>query len=130
MGQVLHGCAHTTEVVRRAIQHSQKSLNDLAEQYGINRKTVAKWKTRGFANAGGGPTDCPDRPCGRAPRLDAGRADQGKIIVSVDPLALSQLLEQGAVETTRTAIIDVFDAGLLAQFGDAQPRREALVLPP
>ncbi len=50
--------------------------------------------------------------------------------MSVDPLALSQLLEQGAVKTTRTAIIDVFDAGLLAQFGDAQPRREALVLPP
>jgi len=40
MGQVLHGCARTTEAVRRAIQHSQKSLNDLAEQYGINPKTV------------------------------------------------------------------------------------------
>jgi uncharacterized protein YjcR len=36
--------------VRRAIQHSQKSLNDLAEQYGINPKTVAKWKKRGDAN--------------------------------------------------------------------------------
>jgi transposase-like protein len=50
MGQVLHGCARTTEAVRRAIQHSQKSLNDLAEQYGINPKTVAKWKKRAFAN--------------------------------------------------------------------------------
>ena len=28
------------------------------------------------------------------------------------------------------AIVDVFDAGLLAQFCDAQPRREALVLSP
>ena len=50
MGQVLHGCARTTEAVRRAIQHSQKSLNELAEQYGINPKTVAKWKKRSFAN--------------------------------------------------------------------------------
>jgi len=50
MGQVLHGCARTTAAVRRAIQHSQKSLNDLAEQYGINPKTVAKWKKRSFAN--------------------------------------------------------------------------------
>ena len=50
MGQVLHGCARTTEAVRRAIQHSQKSLNALSEQYGINPKTVAKWKKRAFAN--------------------------------------------------------------------------------
>ncbi|MGH6853191.1 MAG: IS481 family transposase, partial [Methylocella sp.] len=50
MGQVLHGCAGTTEAVRRAIQHSQKSLNDLAEQDGINPKTVAKWRKRSFAN--------------------------------------------------------------------------------
>ena len=42
MGQVLNGCARTTEAVRRAIQHSQTSLNALAAQYGINPKTVAK----------------------------------------------------------------------------------------
>ena len=50
MGQVLHGFARTTASVRRALQHSQKSLHELAEQYGINPKTVAKWKKRGFAN--------------------------------------------------------------------------------
>jgi transposase-like protein len=50
MGQVLDGCARTGEAVRHAIQHSQKSLNDLAEQYGINPKTVAKWRKRSFAN--------------------------------------------------------------------------------
>ena len=50
MGQVLHGCARTTAAVRRALQHSQKSLNELAAHYGINPKTVAKWKKRGFAN--------------------------------------------------------------------------------
>jgi hypothetical protein len=46
MGQVLHGCATTTEAVRRAIQHSQESLMSLARRYGINPKTVAKWKKR------------------------------------------------------------------------------------
>jgi hypothetical protein len=44
MGQVLHGCATTTEAVRRAIQNSQESLRALAKRYGINQKTVAKWK--------------------------------------------------------------------------------------
>src|SRR6266852_4865382 len=47
MGQLLHGCATTTEAVRRAIQNSQKSLRTLAKRYGINPKTVAKWKKRG-----------------------------------------------------------------------------------
>ena len=46
MGQVLHGSATTTEAVRRAIQHSQESLRALAKRYGINPKTVAKWKKR------------------------------------------------------------------------------------
>lgn len=46
MGQVHHGCATTTAAVRRAIQHSQESLRALARRYGINPKTVAKWKKR------------------------------------------------------------------------------------
>ena len=46
MGQVLHGSATTTEAVRRAIQSSQESLRSLARRYGINPKTVAKWKRR------------------------------------------------------------------------------------
>jgi transposase InsO family protein len=50
MGQILHGSARTTEVVRRAIQHSQASLNALAAQHGINPKTVAKWRKRDFAH--------------------------------------------------------------------------------
>ncbi|MBY5824047.1 helix-turn-helix domain-containing protein, partial [Rhizobium leguminosarum] len=46
MGQILHGSARTTEAVRRAIQHSQESLRALSKRYGINQKTVAKWKKR------------------------------------------------------------------------------------
>ena len=50
MGQVLHGSARTTKAVRRAIQHSQASLNALAARHGINPKTVAKWRKRNFAH--------------------------------------------------------------------------------
>jgi len=46
MGQVHHGSATTTAAIRRAIQHSQASLRQLAKRYGINPKTVAKWKKR------------------------------------------------------------------------------------
>ena len=46
MGQILHGSARTTEAVRRAIHDSQESLKVLARRYGINPKTVAKWKKR------------------------------------------------------------------------------------
>ena len=46
MGQVHHASATTTAAVRRAIQHSQESLRALAKRYGINPKTVAKWKKR------------------------------------------------------------------------------------
>ena len=46
MGQVLHGSARTTEAVRRAIQHSQASLRDLARRFGINLKTIAKCPKR------------------------------------------------------------------------------------
>jgi hypothetical protein len=55
MGEVLHGSATTTESVRRAIQHSQESLRTLAKRYGINQKTVAKWKRR--ASVADLPTD-------------------------------------------------------------------------
>jgi transposase-like protein len=46
MGQILHRCATTTEAVRRAIQHSQESLRTLSKRFGINQKTVAKWRKR------------------------------------------------------------------------------------
>lgn len=46
MGQILHGCATTTQILRRSIQQSQRSLSDLAREHGLNRKTVAKWRSR------------------------------------------------------------------------------------
>lgn len=49
MGQVLHGSATTTEAIRRAIQNSKESLRALSARYGINPKTVAKWRKRSSA---------------------------------------------------------------------------------
>ena len=46
MGQLLHACARTTEKVRRDIQNSEESLSKLSKRYGINPKTVAKWRSR------------------------------------------------------------------------------------
>ena len=57
MEQVLHGSARTTAAVRRAIQASSESLAKTARRYGVNPKTVAKWRGRaGVADAPMGPT--------------------------------------------------------------------------
>ena len=46
MGQVLHGCAKTTHAVRAELQRSKASVTTLARQFGINPKTVLKWRKR------------------------------------------------------------------------------------
>jgi transposase InsO family protein len=74
MGQVLHGSARTTEAIRRAIQHSQASLRALAKRYGINPKTVAKWKKRDTV------ADHPTGP--REPRSTVLSVDDEAIIVA------------------------------------------------
>ena len=74
MGQVLHGSATTTEAVRRAIQHSQASLRSLAKRYGINQKTVAKWKKRTST------TDVPTGP--KEPKSTVLSVEEEAIIVA------------------------------------------------
>jgi transposase-like protein len=74
MGHVLHGSARTTEAVRRAIQHSQASLSDLARHHGVNPKTIAKWRKR---------CSVADQPTGpKAPRSTVLPAAQEAIIVA------------------------------------------------
>ena len=46
MGQVLHGSAKTTHAVRAELQRSQASSAELARRYGLNDKTVRKWRSR------------------------------------------------------------------------------------
>jgi transposase InsO family protein len=74
MGQILHGSATTTEAVRRAIQHSQASLRTLARRYGINQKTVAKWKRRSSV------ADLPTGP--REPRSSVLSIEDEAIVVA------------------------------------------------
>ena len=46
MGQILHGSATTTHAIRAAIQRSKASAAALSRTYGINPKTVLKWRKR------------------------------------------------------------------------------------
>jgi transposase InsO family protein len=46
MGSVLHGSARTTPRVRAELQAAEASTRALAAQYGLNPKTVAKWRRR------------------------------------------------------------------------------------
>ena len=74
MGQVLHGSATTTHAIRTAIQRSKASLKDLAARYGLNQKTVAKWRKRAFVN------DAPMGP--KAPRSSVLSSEEEAIIVA------------------------------------------------
>ena len=74
MGQILHGSATTTEAIRRAIQNSEESLRALAGRYGINQKTVAKWRKR---------TSVADLPTGpKEPKSTVLTLDEEAIIVA------------------------------------------------
>jgi hypothetical protein len=55
MAGVLHGSARTTPRIRAELQASQESSRALAAEYGLNPKTVAKWRTRTVT------TDAPHR---------------------------------------------------------------------
>src|SRR4029077_6382433 len=74
MGQILHGRATTTHAVRAAIQRSKAPLKELAAQYGLNHKTVAKWRKRAFVN------DVPMGP--KAPRSTVLSPEEEAIVVA------------------------------------------------
>src|SRR5215218_4423267 len=46
MAGVLHGSARTTPRIRAELQASQEATRVLAARYGLNPKTVAKWRNR------------------------------------------------------------------------------------
>jgi len=73
VGQVLHGSATTTHAIRAAIQRSKASLQALSERYGINPKTVAKWRRR---------TSLEDRPMGpKVPRSTVLSVDEETLVI-------------------------------------------------
>ena len=46
MGGILNGSARTTPRIRAELQASQASTRSLAAEYGLNPKTVRKWRGR------------------------------------------------------------------------------------
>ncbi|EIZ87068.1 integrase catalytic subunit [Methylobacterium sp. GXF4] len=50
MASVLHGSARTTSHIRAELQVSQESSRALAAAYGLNPKTVAKWRGRSLTS--------------------------------------------------------------------------------
>ena len=57
MAAGLHGSARTTPRVRAELQRSQEATRRLAAHYGLNPKTVAKWRKRtSTADAPMGPS--------------------------------------------------------------------------
>jgi transposase InsO family protein len=126
MGQVLHGSATTTEAIRRAIQHSQESLRTLARRYGINQKTVAKWKRRSSV------ADLPTGP--REPRSSVLSIEDEAIIVAFRRHTLLPLddclyaLQATIPCLTRSALhrcLQRHGIGRLPQVGGDKPAKKA-----
>lgn len=46
MVQILHACARTTEKTRRGIQLRQETIMKAAKGFGVNAKTIVKWRKR------------------------------------------------------------------------------------
>src|ERR1700722_14221180 len=131
MGQVLHGSATTTEAVRRAIQHSQASLRALEKRYGINQKTVAKWKGR---------TSVADVPTGpKEPRSTVLSAEKEAVVVAFRRHTLLPLddclyaLQPTIPRLTRSSLhrcLQRHGVSRLPQVeGDKEPRRKFKTYP-
>src|ERR1700733_1587423 len=74
MGQLLHGCAKTTHAIRKELQRSKASIQELSRRYNINPKTVVKWRNR----VEEGIRDRSNAP--KSPRTALSAADQALII--------------------------------------------------
>ena len=88
MGQILHGTATTTHVIRAKIQTSEKSIRELAKLHNINPKTARKWKNRDSVE---------DQKCGC-------KAGQGTVLTELDEAII--------IETRRKTLLpldDLFD---------------------
>jgi hypothetical protein len=75
MGQVLHGSATTTHAIRSALRRSKAPVKELAARYGLNQKTVAKWRKRGFLH------DAPMGP--KAPRSTVLTVEEEAMVVAL-----------------------------------------------
>ena len=123
MGQVLHGSATTTAAIRRAIQHSQASLRELADRYGVNPKTVAKWRGReGTADRRTGP---------KSPRSTVLTPEEEAIVVAFRRHTLLALddclyaLQATIPHLTRSSLHRCFQRHGIARLPDVEGDRPA-----
>ena len=101
MGSVRHGCVRTTPRVRAELQASQEPTRTLARRYGLNPKTVAKWRQR---------TTTADAPMGPRARSTV----------------LTEAEEQLAVEFRRRTHLPLDDLlGCLRAHSRSEPERAA-----
>ena len=105
MGGVLHGCARTTPRLRAGLQASQTSTRAFVRRYGLDPKTVAKWRARTTT------ADAPTGPRRRSTVL--AEAEEAAVVefrrrtlLPLDDLQYS-LGEGPCVETLRAADIVV-----------------------
>src|ERR671913_1721354 len=88
MAAGLHGSARTTPRVRAELQGSQEATRRLAARYGLNPKTVAKWRRR---------TTTADRPMGPArPRSTVLTEAEEAIVVEFPPPENATVMLGGA----------------------------------
>ena len=121
MGQVLHGSATTTHAIRAAIQRSKASIQALSERYGINAKTVAKWRKR---------TSLEDLPMGpRAPHSTVLSADEETLIVAFRRHTLLPLddclyaLQATVPHLTRSSLHRLFERHAISRLPGAEGTR-------
>jgi hypothetical protein len=118
MVQILPGSATTTHAVRAAIQRSKAPLKDLAAQYGLNHKTVAKWRKRAFVHdAAMGP---------RTPRSTVLSAEEEALVIAFRKhtlLALDDCLYPPAARGTPRRLLGRYNFAKAAQ---DPPRAHAL----
>ena len=77
MASVLHGSARTTPRIRAELKAAQAPARFLASQYGLNVKTVLKWRNR---------PETSDAPMGPTPK------EKGRLVVSLPGGANLKLL--------------------------------------
>ena len=125
MGQVLHGCATTTHAVRAAIQRSKATVPEIAEKYGLNEKTVRKWRKR---------TTVEDSPMGpKSPRSTVLSAEEEAACVAFRRHTLLPLddclyaLQDSIPHLTRSSLHRLYQRHGISRLpdlkGEAEPKK-------
>lgn len=130
MTQVLHGSATTTHAIRAAIQRSKASIEEVAERYGVNRKTVMKWRKRESVD------DAPMGP--KAPRSTVLTPEQEAIAIAFRRHTLLPLddclyaLQASIANLTRSSLHRLFQRHAISRLpaveGD-KPRKQFKAYP-